>query len=168
MHKAWSSIEKVLCCFSRSSIKFQVTWDKTSILIQIGNIWTVTPVRIQWWLWNDAQSLKQHRTSALSFFNVICQISWSHGTKKITEFDAICGFPDCSLNKFEFTNGVKIMCKVQYSAEVVPYSYSRCSIKFQGHRGQKIADFDPNWALPDCSLSLNSTMALKWCTKFNV
>ena len=34
------------------------------------------------WLWNDAQSLKQHRRGALLFFKVICQISRSHVTKK--------------------------------------------------------------------------------------
>ena len=28
IHKAWSSIEEVLCCFSRSSAKFKFTWDK--------------------------------------------------------------------------------------------------------------------------------------------
>ena len=32
----------------------------------------------------------------------------------------------------------------------------------------KIADFDPNWAFPDCNPSLNSPMVLKWCTKLNV
>ena len=32
--------------------------------------------------------------------------------------------------------------------EEVPYCFSRSSIKFQGHMGQEIADFDPNWAFP--------------------
>ena len=31
----------------------------------------------------------------------------------------------------------------------VPYCFSRSSIKFQGHTGQNITDFDPNWAFPD-------------------
>ena len=34
--------------------------------------------------------------------------------------------------------------------------------------GQKIVDFDTNWAFPDCNSSLNSPMALKWCTKLYV
>ena len=42
------------------------------------------------------------------------------------------------------------------------------SIKCQCHMAQKIADFDPNWAFPDCNLSLNSLMDLKWCTKLHV
>ena len=31
----------------------------------------------------------------------------------------------------------------------MPYCFPRSSIKFQGHMGQNITDFDPNWALPD-------------------
>ena len=34
--------------------------------------------------------------------------------------------------------------------------------------GQKIADFDPIWAFPDCNSSLNSPMTLKWCTELNI
>ena len=40
------------------------------------------------------------------------------------------------------------------SIEEVPYCFSGSSITFQGHTGQKIADFDPNRAFPDCNLSL--------------
>ena len=35
------------------------------------------------------------------------------------------------------------------SKEEVPYCFPRSSIKFQGHTGQNITDFDPNWAFPD-------------------
>ena len=31
----------------------------------------------------------------------------------------------------------------------VPYCFPRSSIKFQGHTGQNITDFDPNWAFPN-------------------
>ena len=48
------------------------------------------------------------------------------------------------------------------------HSSKRCPIVFQGHTRQKIANFDWNWALPDCYSSLNSPMNLKWCTKLNV
>ena len=41
-------------------------------------------------------------------------------------------------------------------------------VKFQGHIGQKIANFHPNLAFPDCNSSLNSRMAFKWCTKLDV
>ena len=41
-------------------------------------------------------------------------------------------------------------------------------LNFKVTRDKKIADFDPNWAFPDCNSSLNSPMALKWCTKLDV
>ena len=34
--------------------------------------------------------------------------------------------------------------------------------------GSKIAEFDPDWAFPDCNSSLNSPLATKWCTKLEV
>ena len=46
--------------------------------------------------------------------------------------------------------------------------FSRSSVKFQGHTGQKIAVYEPNWEFPDCNSSLNAPMALKWCTKLNI
>ena len=56
-----------------------------------------------------------------------------------------------------------------FQAECGPnITWSRSSVKFQGHMGQKIADFYPNWAFPDCNSSLNSPMATKWCTKLEV
>ena len=58
-HKAWSSIEEVPYCFSRSSVKLQGhTALKSSNLTQIGRFRTVTPIWIHQWVLNDAQSLK--------------------------------------------------------------------------------------------------------------
>ena len=34
----------------------------------------------------------------------------------------------------------------------MPYCFPMSSIKFQGHTGQNITDFDPNWAFPDYRL----------------
>ena len=88
-HNAWSCVEGVPYLFTRSSVKFQGHMaQKPSILTQIGHFRTVAPVRIHWWLWNDA-----------------------HGLKCIEE---------------------------------VPFCFSRSSVKFQGIKGHKIADFDPN------------------------
>ena len=58
--------------------------------------------------------------------------------------------------------------KAWSNIEEVLYCFSMSSVKFQGHTGQKIADFDPNWAFPDCNSNLNSSMDLKWCTKLDV
>ena len=58
-----------------------------------------------------------------------------------------------------------MMHKAWCCLEEVPFCFSRSSIKFQGYTAQNIVDFDPNWAFPDCNSSLNSPMAMKWCTK---
>ena len=58
--------------------------------------------------------------------------------------------------------------KAWSSIENVPYYFSRSSVKFQGHAGQKIADFNPNWAFPNCSSSFNLPMVTIWCTKLEV
>ena len=39
--------------------------------------------------------------------------------------------------------------KVRNSKGEMPYCFPRSSIKFQGHTGHNITDFDPNWAFPD-------------------
>ena len=39
--------------------------------------------------------------------------------------------------------------KAWNSKEEMPYCFPRSSIKFQGHTGQNITDFDPNWTFPD-------------------
>ena len=61
-----------------------------------------------------------------------------------------------------------MMHKAWSNIEEVPYCFSMSSDKFRGHTGQKITNFDPNWSCPDCSYSLNSPMALRWCSKLNV
>ena len=61
---------------SRSKVKV------TEVITQLSRFRTVTPVFIHQWLWNDAESLKQHRRGALLFFKVIRQIWRSHRTKK--------------------------------------------------------------------------------------
>ena len=61
-----------------------------------------------------------------------------------------------------------MMHKAWCSIEEVPYCFPRSSIKFQGHKGQKIAEFDRNWAFPECNFCLNSLMDFKWYTKLDV
>ena len=61
-----------------------------------------------------------------------------------------------------------MMHKAWRSIEEVPYCFLRSSIKFEGHTGQKIANFDPNWTFPDCNSSLNSLMDLELCKKLDL
>ena len=104
---------------------FKVTrLQKSSILTQTGRFRTVTPVWIQQWLWNDAQSLKQHRRGTLLFVKVIRQISRSRRTKN-------CRFwPEFSVSglllQFDFTNRFEMMHKAWRSIE-------KCPIVFRGH-----------------------------------
>ena len=51
--------------------------------------------------------------------------------------------------QFEFTDGYEMLHKAWNSKGEVPYCFPRSSIKFQGHTGKNITDFDPNWAFPD-------------------
>ena len=53
----------------------------TEVTAQLNRFWTVTPVWIHIWWWNDAYSLILLRRGALLVFKVICQISRSHGSK---------------------------------------------------------------------------------------
>ena len=140
MHKAWSKIEDVPCCFPRSSVKFQghTGQKKSPIFSRIERFRTVTPVWIHRWLWNDAQRLTNHRC-ALLFFKAIHQISRSHGTKKSQILTWIVRFR--TVTPVYFTDGFEMMHKDWCSVEEVPYNFSKSSIKFQGHTGFKIDDW---------------------------
>ena len=108
---AWSNLEEAPHCFSRSSIKFrghtgqkkitdfvfkfQVCKGQNTVLIRNERFRTANPVRIHWWLWNDAQSLKQQRRDALLFFNVIRQ-NWGHTGHNIADFEPNWAFSDCN------------------------------------------------------------------------
>ena len=54
-----------------------------------------------------------------------------------------------------------MMHKAGCSIEDVLCCFERSSIKFQGHMGQDIANFDPDLVFPDCNSNLNSPMDLK-------
>ena len=76
-------------------------------------------------------------------------------------------FPDCNSN-LNLPMATKWCAKLDVGQERCPIFFSRSSIKFQDHTGQKIVIFDPNWGFPDCNSSLNTQMAMKWCTKLEV
>ena len=54
--------------------------------------------------------------------------------------------------QFEFTDGYEMLHKARNSKGEMPYCFPRSSIKFQGHMGQNITDFYPNWAFSDYRL----------------
>ena len=134
-----------------------------SILTQIGSFRTLTPVWIHQWLWNDAESLRQHRKGALLFFKVIRQISRSHRTKKSTIFTWIERFRTVTLVWIYWllSNDGQSLKRHRRGALL----FFKVIRQISRSHGQKIANFDPNWAFPDRNSSLNSQMALKWCTE---
>ena len=166
MHKAWSCIGEVPYCFSRSSLKFQGHTGQKICRFwpELGVSHTVTPVWIHQWLWNDAQSLKQHMRGALVF--------QGHSSNFKVTRDKNCRFwPELSvsgLTQVWHHRGVWNDAQSWCGIEEVSYCFSRSSIQCQGHTGQNIANFDPNRAFLDCNSSLNSPMDLKWCTKPDV
>ena len=133
---------------------------------QFSRFRTITPVWIHIWWWNDAQSLMLLRRGAL-YFSRSSVIFQGHTTKEKTLFWTQIGIFR-TVNPVWINDGYEIIHKTWSTIGEVPYSFSRSSVKFQGQRGQKITDFDPNRAFPDCNASMNSPMALKWCTKLNV
>ena len=70
----------------------------TEVITQLSRFRTVSPVWIHWWWWNDALSLMLLWRGALLFFKVNRQISRSHVTKKIVNFDPNWAFPDCTFS----------------------------------------------------------------------
>ena len=150
LHKAWNSKGEIYC-FPRSSIKFQGH--------TVQNITDFDPN----WAFPDCRPVAAFKSLRFALFRVIRKISRSHGSNN-------CRFwPELSVSglylKFEFTNGYEMIHKAWSSIEEVPYCFARSSVKFQGRTALKIVEFDPDWAFPDCISSLNSLMAVKWCTK---
>ena len=114
----------------------------TEVNTQLNRFWTVTPVWIHIWWWNDAYSLMMLRRGALLFLKVICQISRSHGFKKRQIWPRL-GVSGLKL-QFEFTNSYEMMHKAWSNIEEVPYCFWRSSVKFQGHTALKSVEFDPD------------------------
>ena len=95
------------------------------VMTPFSRFWTVTPVLIHIWRWNEAQSLMLLRRGALLFFKVIRQISRSHSWKKGIDFDPNWAFPDCNSN-LNSLMAMKWCTKLEAAM-------GRCPIVFQCH-----------------------------------
>ena len=138
----------------------------TDVMAPLSRFRTVTPVWIHIRWWNDAQSLMLLRRCALLFFKVIPQF-FQVTRKKNRRFWPKLGVSGLEL-QFEFTNDYEMMHKAWSSIWEFPIDFQGHPSNFKVTLVKKIADFDPNWAFRDCNSSLNSSMALKWCTELNV
>ena len=68
----------VLLFFQGHPSTLMVTWDKKMLILTwIWHFLTVSPIWIDWWLWNDAQNLMCHRRGALLLFLMSKISNWS-------------------------------------------------------------------------------------------
>ena len=152
LHKAWSSIEEVPYCFSRSSVKFQ---GHTALkIVEFDPNWPFpdsnsslnTPMATKWCIKLEV-ALKRCPIvfqGHLSNFKVT-RLKKSSNLTQIGRFRAL----NSSLNTPMATK----WCTKLEVALKVPYCFSRSSVKFEGHTAKKIVKFDPNWAFPDSNSS---------------
>ena len=104
----------------------------------------VSPVWIHVWQRNDAKALCGIGEVPYCFpgSSVKCQ---GHPRQKITDFDLDWAFLDCN-SSLNSPMASKWRTKLdRRSIEEVSYCFSRSSIKFQGHTGQKNDYFNPIW-----------------------
>ena len=111
--------------------------------------------------WNFQELLPMTEVKSMQKVKVRCKRSRS---QRSTPNLAISG----SWLQFEFTYDDEMMHRAWCCLEEVRYCFSRSFVKFQGLKAKDIVDFDQNWTFLDCNSSLNSLMAMKWCTKLEV
>ena len=125
MHKAWSSIEEVPYCFSRSYVKFQ---GHTALkIVDLDPNWAFpdctsslnAPMATKWC---RARSSIVEVPYCFSRSSVKFQ---GHTALKIVEFDPKWAFPDCN-SSLNSPMAMKCCTKLETAKE-------RCPIVFQGH-----------------------------------
>ena len=154
MHKAWSSIEEVPFCFSRSSFKLQ---GHTALkIIEFDPNWAFPDCNSSL---NSPMAMKCY--TKLETTKERCPIVFQgHPSNfKVTRdktspiLTQIGRFR--TIGRAQLSNPSDLPCWGS-------------SVKFQGHTALKSIEFDPDWAFPDCNSSLNSPTGTKWCTKLEV
>ena len=154
MHWAWSSIEEVPYCFSRSYIKFQ---GHTALkIVEFDPNWAFPECNSSL---NSPMAMKccTKLETAKERYPIVFQ---GHPSNfKVTRYKTSPILTQIgrfrSMGRSQLSNPSDLPC-------------SRSYVKFQGHAALKIVEFDPDWAFPDCNSRLNSPMATKWCTKLEV
>ena len=171
MHKAWSSIEEVPYCFSRSFVKFQ---GHTALkIVEFDPNWPFpdsnssfnTPMATKWCTKLEV-ALKR------------CPIAFQgHPSNfKVARLKKSSNLTQ--IGRFRTVNPVWIHQWLRKLCIKLAVALKRCPIVFeghlsnfkvtQGHTALKIVEFDPNWPFPDSNANLNTPMATKWCTKLEV
>ena len=154
MHKAWSSIEEVPYCFSRSYIRFQghtalkiVEFDPNCAFPDCNSSLN-SPMAMK-----CCTKLETAKGSCPIVFQghpsnfKVTRYITSLILTQIGHFRTIC--------RSQLSNPSELPCQRSY-------------VTMQGHTALKIVKFDPNWAFLDCSSSLKSPMAMKWYKKLGL
>ena len=154
MHKAWSSIEEVPYCFSRSSVKLE---GHTALkIVKFDPNWAFpdcnsslnSPMAMK--CCTKLETAKERCPIVFQGHPSNFKVTWDKTSPILTQIGRFR-----TIGRSQLSNPSDLPC-------------SRSTVKFQGHTALKIVEFDPDWAFPDCNLSLNSPMAKKLCTKLKV
>ena len=160
----WLSLRTSVTSFSLGTHLLDVCL--TEVKTQLRRFRTVTPVWIDIWWWNDAQTLMLLWRGALLFFDVIRQISRSCSSKKssiLTQFGCFRTVTPVWIHQWSRNDAQSLHCHRRGAP-----LFFKVIRQIPRSHGTKHHRFWPEWAFPDCNSSLNSSMALKWCTKLEL
>ena len=167
MHKAWSSIEEVPYCFSRSSVKFQghtalkrVEFDSDWAFPDCNSSWN-SPIAKKWCIKLEV-ALKRCPMvfqGHLSNFKV----TWLVKSSNLTQIGRFRTLSQVWIHQWlrNDAQSLKLHWRGALLFFKVIYQISRS-------HGSKIIEYDPNWAFSDSNSSFNTPMAPKWCIKLEV
>ena len=168
MHKAWSSIGKVPYCLQGHPLNFKIARDrKLSILTRIECFRTVTLYWIHSWMalkWCTKLNIVKKRCSI-----VFQGHPWNSKVTRLKKSSILT-----QIGRFQTVTPVWIHQWVRNDAQSLKKDrggalmFLKDISQISRSHGRRNADFDLNLGLPDCNSSLNSPMALKWCTQLNV
>ena len=188
-HKAWSSIEEVPYCFSRSSVKFQghialkiVEFDPNWAFPDFDSSLN-SPMAMKFC--TKLETAKKRCPIVFQGHPSNFKVTPDKSSPILTQIGRFRTIGQSQLSnpsdlpcsrssvKFQGHTALKnveyeMMHKAWRCIKEVPNCFSMSSVKFQGQTALKIVEFDPDWMFPDCNSSLNSRMATKWCTKLEV
>ena len=167
LHKAWRSIEEVPYCFWRSSVKFQghtalksLAFDPDWAFLDC-NFSLNSPMAMKWCIKLEATQKRCRIVFQGHPSNF--KVTRDNKSTILTRIESFRTVTLVWIHRWLW-NDAQSLKKHRRGVLLFFKSY----VKFLGHTGQQIADFDPNWAFPDSNSSLNSPRGLRWCTKLDV
>ena len=126
--------------------------------VRLSHLFDYVPIIVSSWNFQELS----HWTRVRSMQKVKVRGQRSRSQRSRPKFS----FPDCnsSLNSHMMINYTYSFMLLRRGALL----FFKVIRQISRSHGAKIAEFDPDWAFPDCNSSLNSPMAMKCCTKLEV